>query len=184
MQGHGPPHMVPYPLKARRCGWVLILIHMIHVLQHGFGLLLPKHGWSRNSYIPSVAATSSKRPQGGSQYAFIEGSEKGHGHVLRSWTELKAPGLIGHSFKVIIVTHNYGRRAGIRYLTSGVKVYHVPHWLVYDQVSLPTVYSFFPLFRYIVVRERIDVVHGHGVRYRYRNSFDHADASVPNSFAT
>ncbi|KNC98673.1 phosphatidylinositol N-acetylglucosaminyltransferase SPT14 [Spizellomyces punctatus DAOM BR117] len=70
--------------------------------------------------------------------------------------------LVRRGHKVIVVTHNYGRRAGVRYLTSGVKVYHIPHWLVYDQVSLPTVYSLFPLFRYIVVRERIDVVHGHG----------------------
>ncbi|KAI8820391.1 uncharacterized protein EV422DRAFT_496850 [Fimicolochytrium jonesii] len=70
--------------------------------------------------------------------------------------------LVRRGHKVIIVTHNYGQRVGIRYLTSGVKVYHVPHWLVVDQVSLPTVYGFFPLFRYIVVRERIDVVHGHG----------------------
>nr|KAJ3422538.1 hypothetical protein HK105_007652 [Polyrhizophydium stewartii] len=65
----------------------------------------------------------------------------------------------GH--KVVVVTHRYGGRVGVRYLTSGVKVYHVPHWLVHDQVSLPTLYGFFPLFRYIVVRESIDVVHGH-----------------------
>ncbi|KAJ3112901.1 hypothetical protein HDU96_004027 [Phlyctochytrium bullatum] len=50
---------------------------------------------------------------------------------------------------------------GVRYLTSGVKVYYVPHWLVYDQVSLPTLYCFFPLFRYICIRESIDIVHGH-----------------------
>ncbi|KAJ3022256.1 hypothetical protein HKX48_006679 [Thoreauomyces humboldtii] len=63
--------------------------------------------------------------------------------------------------KVVVITHNYGKRVGVRYLTSGVKVYHIPHWLVVDQVSLPTVYSFFPLFRHIVIREQIDVVHGH-----------------------
>ncbi|KAH6569650.1 hypothetical protein BASA60_008159 [Batrachochytrium salamandrivorans] len=65
----------------------------------------------------------------------------------------------GH--RVIILTHAYGSRVGIRYLTSGVKVYYIPQWLVFDQVSLPTVYGFLPLFRYIVVREAIDVVHGH-----------------------
>ncbi|KAJ3163933.1 hypothetical protein HDU88_006102 [Geranomyces variabilis] len=69
--------------------------------------------------------------------------------------------LVRSGHKVVIITHNYGRRVGIRYLTSGVKVYHLPHWLVVDQVSLPTLYSFFPLFRYIVLREQIDVVHGH-----------------------
>ncbi|KAJ3291010.1 hypothetical protein HK104_006377 [Borealophlyctis nickersoniae] len=68
--------------------------------------------------------------------------------------------LRGH--KVIIITHNYNNRKGVRYLSSGVKVYYVPTWLVTDQVTLPTVYCFFPLLRYILVRERIDIVHGHG----------------------
>ncbi|KAJ3085739.1 Phosphatidylinositol N-acetylglucosaminyltransferase gpi3 subunit [Quaeritorhiza haematococci] len=69
--------------------------------------------------------------------------------------------LIARGHKVIIITHAYNNRVGVRYLTNGLKVYHVPHWLVYDQVSLPTVYGFFPLFRGIVVREGIHVVHGH-----------------------
>lgn len=69
--------------------------------------------------------------------------------------------LIRRGHKVIILTHNYGDRSGVRYLTSGAKVYYIPHWLVTDQVSLPTVFSTFPLFRDIFVRERIEVVHGH-----------------------
>ncbi|KAJ3061742.1 hypothetical protein HDU98_002354 [Podochytrium sp. JEL0797] len=63
--------------------------------------------------------------------------------------------------QVIIVTHQYGGRRGIRYLTSGVKCYYVPLWRVFDQVSLPTLYSMMPLFRYILIREQIDIVHGH-----------------------
>ncbi|KAJ3095063.1 hypothetical protein HK100_005930, partial [Physocladia obscura] len=63
--------------------------------------------------------------------------------------------------QVVIITHAYDSRTGVRYLTSGAKAYYLPHWLVTDQVSLPTIYSFFPLFRYIVIRERIDIVHGH-----------------------
>ncbi|KAJ3196065.1 hypothetical protein HK101_010166 [Irineochytrium annulatum] len=69
--------------------------------------------------------------------------------------------LMRRGHKVVIITHNYKDRVGVRYLTSGVKVYHVPHWLVHDTVSLPTLYCFFPLFRNIVIRERIDIVHGH-----------------------
>ncbi|KAJ3413926.1 Phosphatidylinositol N-acetylglucosaminyltransferase gpi3 subunit [Chytridiales sp. JEL 0842] len=69
--------------------------------------------------------------------------------------------LVRRGHKVIILTHAYTDRVGVRYLTTGVKVYHVPHWLVYDQVSFPTLYGFLPLFRYIVIREEIDVVHGH-----------------------
>jgi phosphatidylinositol N-acetylglucosaminyltransferase subunit A len=69
--------------------------------------------------------------------------------------------LVQNGNKVVIITHAYPNRNGIRYLSSCVKVYYLPHWLVTDQVSLPTVYSFFPLFRQIMIREKIDIVHGH-----------------------
>ncbi|KAI9092855.1 hypothetical protein DFS34DRAFT_277599 [Phlyctochytrium arcticum] len=41
--------------------------------------------------------------------------------------------------------------------TSGVRIYHLPHRLVLDQVSLPIIH------RYILIRECIDVIHGNGV---------------------
>ncbi|KAJ8328839.1 hypothetical protein BDV3_006470 [Batrachochytrium dendrobatidis] len=69
--------------------------------------------------------------------------------------------LIRRGHRVIILTHAYSDRVGIRYLSSGAKVYYVPLWLVVDQVSLPTIYSSLPLFRYIAIREAIDIVHGH-----------------------
>ncbi|CAG8654461.1 12658_t:CDS:10 [Cetraspora pellucida] len=65
----------------------------------------------------------------------------------------------GH--KVIIITHSYGNRTGVRYLTNGLKVYYVPHMVIYSEATLPTIYGFFPIFRNIVLRERIDIVHGH-----------------------
>ncbi|KAG5456529.1 MAG: GPI anchor biosynthesis-domain-containing protein [Olpidium bornovanus] len=52
-------------------------------------------------------------------------------------------------------------RTGIRHVTNGLKIYYVPHVVVYNQATLPTMYGFFPLFRCIMLRERIDVVHGH-----------------------
>lgn len=67
--------------------------------------------------------------------------------------------LLGH--KIIIITHSYQNRTGIRYLTSNVKVYHLPQLLVYDQVSFPTLYSNFPIFRNIMIREQIEIVHCH-----------------------
>ena len=69
--------------------------------------------------------------------------------------------LVQRGHKVIIITHAYGERQGVRFLTSGVKIYYVPHFLVTDQVSLPTIYSTFPIFRSIFLRERIQLVHGH-----------------------
>jgi phosphatidylinositol N-acetylglucosaminyltransferase subunit A len=66
---------------------------------------------------------------------------------------------LGH--KVIIVTHAYGSRQGVRYMTNGLKVYYLPITVVHDQVILPTLCGFFPLFRNILIRERINIVHGH-----------------------
>lgn len=40
-------------------------------------------------------------------------------------------------------------------------MYHVPFLVVYRETTFPTVFSFFPIFRNIVIRERIEIVHGH-----------------------
>ncbi|KAF2683638.1 glycosyltransferase family 4 protein [Lentithecium fluviatile CBS 122367] len=69
--------------------------------------------------------------------------------------------LIDRGHKVIIITHAYEGRTGVRYLTNGLKVYHVPFWTIYRETTFPTVFSFFPIFRNIVIREEIEIVHGH-----------------------
>lgn len=69
--------------------------------------------------------------------------------------------LIACGHKVIVITNTYGRRRGIRYMTNGLKVYYAPMTPFFDQDSLPTMFSFFPLFRKILARERITIVHGH-----------------------
>ncbi|KFH73798.1 phosphatidylinositol glycan, class A [Podila verticillata NRRL 6337] len=69
--------------------------------------------------------------------------------------------LIQRGHKVIIITHAYGSRTGIRCLTNGLKVYHVPMMVVFQEATPPTLYGFFPIFRSIVLRERISIVHGH-----------------------
>lgn len=60
------------------------------------------------------------------------------------------------------MTHAYGNRTGVRYLTNGLKVYYVATQVIYSEATLPTFYGFFPLFRNIVIRENIQIVHGHG----------------------
>jgi phosphatidylinositol glycan class A protein len=72
-----------------------------------------------------------------------------------------AQGLMQRGHKCIMVTHAYGDRQGVRYLTNGFKVYYLPLTVFYDQVIFPTLFSFFPLFRDILIRERITIVHGH-----------------------
>jgi hypothetical protein len=69
--------------------------------------------------------------------------------------------LIDRGHKVIVITHAYAGRTGVRYLTNGLKVYYVPFLVIYRETSFPTVFSFFPIFRNIVIRERIEIVHGH-----------------------
>ncbi|KAF2740779.1 phosphatidylinositol:UDP-GlcNAc transferase PIG-A [Polyplosphaeria fusca] len=69
--------------------------------------------------------------------------------------------LIDRGHKVIIITHAYAGRTGIRYLTNGLKVYHVPFFVIYRETTFPTVFSFFPIFRSIMIREQIEIVHGH-----------------------
>jgi phosphatidylinositol glycan class A protein len=69
--------------------------------------------------------------------------------------------LIQRGHKVIIITHAYGSRTGVRCLTNGLKVYHVPMLVVFQAATPPTLYGFFPIFRSIILRERISIVHGH-----------------------
>ena len=69
--------------------------------------------------------------------------------------------LIDRGHKVIVITHAYGNRVGVRYLTNGLKVYYVPFLTIYREATMPTVFSFFPIFRNIVIRERIEIVNGH-----------------------
>lgn len=69
--------------------------------------------------------------------------------------------LLSRGHKVVIMTHSYGDRKGIRYMTNGLKVYYIPIKVFYNQVILPTMICNIPLLRYILVREQIEIVHGH-----------------------
>lgn len=62
---------------------------------------------------------------------------------------------------MIVITHDYGNRKGIRYMTNGLKVYYIPIQIFYNQSILPTMVANVPLLRYILIRERIQLVHGH-----------------------
>jgi phosphatidylinositol glycan class A protein len=83
-----------------------------------------------------------------------------HGGVeMHIWSLAQCLMQRGH--KVIVITHSYGGRKGIRYMTNGLKVYYTPIVPFVDQNSFPTSIAMFPLFRKILIRERIDIVHGH-----------------------
>ena len=73
-----------------------------------------------------------------------------------------AQNLIARNHSVIIITHAYGDRQGIRILTNGLKVYYLPHLVFHRQSTFPSVFSAFPILRQIFIRESIEIVHGHG----------------------
>lgn len=63
---------------------------------------------------------------------------------------------------MIILTHHYGNgRKGVRYMTNGLKVYYLPIQVMYNQSIVPTMVGQMPLIRYVLIRERIQIVHGH-----------------------
>ncbi|XP_059626815.1 phosphatidylinositol N-acetylglucosaminyltransferase subunit A isoform X1 [Cornus florida] len=66
---------------------------------------------------------------------------------------------LGH--KVVVMTHAYGNRSGVRYMTHGLKVYYVPWKPFLMQNTLPTIYGTLPIIRTILIREKISLVHGH-----------------------
>ncbi|TPX45176.1 phosphatidylinositol N-acetylglucosaminyltransferase [Synchytrium endobioticum] len=82
------------------------------------------------------------------------GGVETHMYHLSQW-------LIKRGHKVIVITHHYKTRSGVRYLTNGLKVYHIPTTVVYAGTTFPTVYGLYALLRDIYIREEIDIVHGH-----------------------
>lgn len=78
------------------------------------------------------------------------------GHIY-----MVAQGLVARGHKVVILTHAYDDRIGIRWLSRGIKVYYVPYAVVARQDSLPNFFCLVPLFRSIVIRERVSIVHAH-----------------------
>ncbi|XP_068687854.1 phosphatidylinositol N-acetylglucosaminyltransferase subunit A-like [Montipora foliosa] len=69
--------------------------------------------------------------------------------------------LIQRGHKVVVVTHSYGKRSGVRYVTNYLKVYYLPFGTFHNQCTLPTLYTTLPLMRCIFLREKITIVHGH-----------------------
>ncbi|XP_043708345.1 phosphatidylinositol N-acetylglucosaminyltransferase subunit A-like [Telopea speciosissima] len=66
---------------------------------------------------------------------------------------------LGH--RVVVLTHAYGNRRGVRYMASGLKVYYIPWRPFLMQNTLPTFYGMLPILRTILIREKISLVHGH-----------------------
>lgn len=62
-------------------------------------------------------------------------------------------GLLKRGHKVIVLTHAYADRQGVRYLTNALKVFYLPVQPVVDQVALFTMFTTLPLLRHILLSE-------------------------------
>ena len=61
-----------------------------------------------------------------------------------------------------MITHSHPPdRVGIRWLSPGLKVYHIPFPTIASSATLPNFFTFLPYLRTIALRERIDIIHGH-----------------------
>lgn len=67
---------------------------------------------------------------------------------------------LGHT--VVIISHSHHPdRTGIRHLAPGIKTYHIPFVPIASSATLPNFFTFLPYLRNILLRERIQLVHGH-----------------------
>ncbi|KAA1102067.1 hypothetical protein PGT21_035687 [Puccinia graminis f. sp. tritici] len=72
--------------------------------------------------------------------------------------------LIQRGHKVIVITHDYGDRCGIRHLPAGLKVYHIPIGTLpfsSTAATVPNLFGCLPLVRAILLREQIQILHAH-----------------------
>jgi phosphatidylinositol glycan class A protein len=69
--------------------------------------------------------------------------------------------LLRQGHKVVVITHAYGNRKGVRYMSEDLKVYYCPLVPMVDSDCCPTFTSSLPLLRWIFVREGIEIVHAH-----------------------
>lgn len=69
--------------------------------------------------------------------------------------------LLNYGHKVVVLTHSYNDRKGVRFMSKGLKVYYLPFLVIYSQCTMPTLFCSLPLIRHILIREQIDLVHCH-----------------------
>ncbi|GIX61236.1 phosphatidylinositol N-acetylglucosaminyltransferase subunit A, putative [Babesia caballi] len=87
----------------------------------------------------------------------------------------RTPGRHGAAgYRVVVVTRHFGERRGVRYMSNGTKVYHIPTLFYVKPCGLPTFVGTFPLARNIFIREQVDVVHVHQTSSRYGCEFVYA----------
>jgi len=84
------------------------------------------------------------------------GGVETHGYQL-------AQCLIERGHKVTILSNKFNsERSGVRTFVNGVKIYHLPYIPALNGVnSFFTLWHAIPVMRQIMIKEHIDIVHGH-----------------------
>ncbi|GAA5978271.1 hypothetical protein JCM11641_001155 [Rhodosporidiobolus odoratus] len=75
-----------------------------------------------------------------------------------------AQSLAKRNHRIVIITHAYPPRNGVRWLPSGVKVHYIPVQPLpptHVHATLPNFFTALPYIRSILIRESIDVLHAH-----------------------
>jgi len=78
---------------------------------------------------------------------------------MHVWSLAQQLLLLGHH--VIVITHFFGERIGVRTMTNNLRVYYLPFPPFAQDNSFPAIFHSLPLFREIFIREKIEIVHGH-----------------------
>lgn len=68
-------------------------------------------------------------------------------HIYELAKELRKRG-----HRVIVITHKYGDRVGVRWLEPGIKVYYIPFFSFSFNTIIPTMFLTLPLARDILLR--------------------------------
>ena len=70
--------------------------------------------------------------------------------------------MIERGHKVIVITSTYNERTGVRHISNGLKIYYLPVIAMARQTSFVDLLTWkLPIFRYIWIREEIEIVHCH-----------------------
>jgi len=118
----------------------------VYIEQHGIGLLSPRRGRCRKSYLHAQHRTHQTRPQG----EFPSSNLK------------KEKTTTGPQKKVIVITHGHKPdRVGIRWFSPRLKVYYIPFIPIASSATLPNFFTSLPYLRTILLREHIQLVHAH-----------------------
>jgi phosphatidylinositol glycan class A protein len=124
-------------------------------LPPGFGRAQPPHQQQQHEVMAPVQATRKHRIAMVCDFFY----PRLGGVEMHIWSLSQHLVDLGHH--VVVLTHAYEDRVGVRDMTNSLRVYYLPFPPFAQENALPALYVSLPLVREVLVRERVDIVHGH-----------------------